>query len=113
MEQRYPGTAAEIERAVDGTTVMPSRTRHLGFGDLAAAWSVIDRLGVVGIVRATRRGIRLKQAARACRLTVLVPGVGGREARVGRRRARGGFDHYAVGPISRGGRGSPRLSPGG
>ena len=50
VEQRYLGTAAEIERAVDGTTVMPSRTRHLGFGDLAAAWSVIDRLGVVGIV---------------------------------------------------------------
>ena len=34
VEQRYQGTAAEIERAVDGTTVMPSRTRHLGFGDL-------------------------------------------------------------------------------
>ncbi len=50
VEQRYLGTAAEIERAVDGTTVMPSRTRHLGFGDLAAAWSVIDRLGVVSIV---------------------------------------------------------------
>ena len=50
VEQRYLGTAAEIERAVDGATVMPSRTRHLGFGDLAAAWSVIDRLKVIGVV---------------------------------------------------------------
>ena len=50
VEQRYLGTAAEIERAVDGATVMPSRTRHLGFGDLAAAWSMIDRLGVIGVV---------------------------------------------------------------
>src|SRR6201993_4605614 len=29
---------------------MRSRTRHLGFGDLAAAWSVIDRLKVIGVV---------------------------------------------------------------
>ncbi|MGH3522531.1 MAG: IS1634 family transposase [Mycobacterium sp.] len=50
VEQRYLGTAAEIERAVDGATAMPSRTRHLGFGDLAAAWSVIDRLKVIGVV---------------------------------------------------------------
>ncbi|HEY5840282.1 MAG TPA: IS1634 family transposase [Mycobacterium sp.] len=50
VEQKYLGTAAELEQAVDGATVMPSRTRHLGFGDLAAAWSVIDRLGVVDIV---------------------------------------------------------------
>ncbi|MGH3934278.1 MAG: hypothetical protein ACRDS1_04760 [Pseudonocardiaceae bacterium] len=34
VDQRYLGTAAEIEAAMDGTTQMPARTRPLAFGDL-------------------------------------------------------------------------------
>lgn len=30
--------------------VLPDRTRHLGFGDTAAAWGVFTRLGVAGII---------------------------------------------------------------
>ena len=29
---------------------MPDRTRHLGFGDVAAVWSMLARLGVAEIV---------------------------------------------------------------
>lgn len=50
ISQRYLGKAADIEAAMDGATVMPERTRHLGFGDLAAVWSILERLDVVGIV---------------------------------------------------------------
>jgi transposase len=47
VEQKYLGSAEDIDAAMSGATALPSRTRHLAFGDLAAAWSVIDRLGVV------------------------------------------------------------------
>ena len=47
VSQRYLGTADDIDAAMDGVTVLPDRTRHLAFGDLAAAWSVLERLGVV------------------------------------------------------------------
>jgi transposase len=50
VEQTYLGTAAEIAQAMAGATCMPTRSRHLAFGDLAAAWSVIEKLGVVEIV---------------------------------------------------------------
>jgi transposase len=50
VEQTYLGTAAEIAAAMAGTTRLPTRTKHLAFGDLAAAWSVIEKLGVVAIV---------------------------------------------------------------
>ena len=30
--------------------MVPERTRHLAFGDVAAAWSVIERLGVAAII---------------------------------------------------------------
>ncbi|MGH9069727.1 MAG: IS1634 family transposase [Acidimicrobiales bacterium] len=50
VSQRYLGKAADIEAAIAGATAMPDRTRHLGFGDLAAVWSVLQRLGVAAIV---------------------------------------------------------------
>jgi transposase len=50
VEQKYLGSAEEIEAAMAGATALPARTRHLSFGDLAAAWSVIERLGVVETV---------------------------------------------------------------
>ncbi len=49
VEQKYLGSAEDIEAAMAGATVLPSRTRHLGFGDLAATWGVIERLGVATI----------------------------------------------------------------
>ncbi len=48
--ERYLGKAADIDAAVTGSMSLPERTRHLAFGDLAAAWSVIERLGVAEIV---------------------------------------------------------------
>ena len=47
--ERYLGKAEDIEAAVAGQTALPERTRHLSFGDLAAAWSVIERLSVAEI----------------------------------------------------------------
>jgi transposase len=50
VAQRYLGKASDIDAAVSGATSLPDRTRHLAFGDLAAAWEVIRRLGVVEII---------------------------------------------------------------
>src|SRR5919198_4639153 len=50
VSQRYLGKAADIAAAIDGAATLPERTRHLGFGALAAAWQVLEQLDVVGIV---------------------------------------------------------------
>lgn len=50
VSERYLGKAADIEAAMAGATVEPERTRHLAFGDLAAAWGMIERLDVAGVV---------------------------------------------------------------
>jgi len=50
ISQRYLGKAADIEAAVSGAAVMPDRTRHLAFGDLAAVWAMLQRLDVAQIV---------------------------------------------------------------
>jgi len=50
VSQRYLGKAADIEAAVDGATVVPDRTRHLAFGDVAATWAMLERLRVADIV---------------------------------------------------------------
>jgi transposase len=52
VSERYLGTAAEIAAAVEGreAAVLPERTRHLAFGDVAAAWGMLDELGVAGII---------------------------------------------------------------
>ena len=52
VSQRYLGKASDIEAAMAGAQVLPERTRHLGFGDLAAALSVLRRLGVAQIIDA-------------------------------------------------------------
>src|ERR1039458_10689321 len=62
-------------------------------------------------VRATHRGTRLMQAARAWLVEALVSCAGGRGARGGRRRVRGGAGHR---PVIRGpqiGGGSRQISP--
>src|SRR5579875_1372484 len=55
VSERYLGKAADIEAAMDGAEMVPERTRHLAFGDLAAAWSILERLGVRSIID-ERRG---------------------------------------------------------
>ncbi|MET3807510.1 transposase [Nakamurella sp. UYEF19] len=52
VSERYLGSAADIEAALDRTAAgtMPDRTRHLRFGDVAAAWSMLTELDVAGII---------------------------------------------------------------
>ena len=52
VSERYLGTAAEIAAAVQGReeAALPERTRHLAFGDVAAAWGMLDELGVAAVI---------------------------------------------------------------
>ncbi len=54
VSERYLGTAADVEALLDAReeAVSPARTRHLGFGDVAAVWGFIDQLGVIDIIDA-------------------------------------------------------------
>ncbi|MGH3504385.1 MAG: IS1634 family transposase, partial [Nocardioidaceae bacterium] len=54
VSERYVGTAADIEALLDAreVAVLPDRSRHLAFGDLAAVWGILDELGVAGIIDA-------------------------------------------------------------
>jgi len=52
VSERYLGSAADIEAAMDGAQagMAPDRTRHLRFGDVAAAWSLLTDLDVAGVI---------------------------------------------------------------
>ncbi len=52
VSERYLGTAADIEALLDAreAAVLPERTRHLAFGDVAAAWGILQDLGVAAII---------------------------------------------------------------
>jgi transposase len=51
VSQQYLGSAAEIAEKLAGAQVAaPVRSQHKQFGDLAAVWSVIERIGVVEII---------------------------------------------------------------
>ncbi|MGH3097390.1 MAG: IS1634 family transposase [Streptosporangiales bacterium] len=51
VSQRYLGSAEEIAaRLSESGPGEPARSRHLAFGDLAAVWGVLDRLGYAEIV---------------------------------------------------------------
>jgi transposase len=51
VSQRYLGSAAEIAaRLAEKGSGEPDRTRHLAFGDVAAVWSFLVRLGVAEII---------------------------------------------------------------
>jgi len=52
VSERYLGSAADIEALLDAreAAARPERTRHLGFGDIAAGWGMLARLGVVEII---------------------------------------------------------------
>jgi transposase len=49
VSERYLGSAADIAALVEAreAAILPQRTRHLAFGDVAAGWGVLTRLGVV------------------------------------------------------------------
>jgi hypothetical protein len=52
VSERYLGSAADIEAAMDGARagMVPDRTRHLRFGDVAAVWSLLADLDVVAVI---------------------------------------------------------------
>ena len=52
VNEIYLGSAADIGKLHDEreAAVMPAQTRHLGFGDTAAVWGVLDRLDVIGVI---------------------------------------------------------------
>ncbi len=51
VSQEYLGSAEEIAERLSGTAPgEPDRSRHLAFGDLAAVWGTLDRLGVIEII---------------------------------------------------------------
>ena len=52
--ERSLGSGAEIEALLEsrGAAMLPRRTRHLGFGDVAAAWGMLGRLDVAGVIDA-------------------------------------------------------------
>lgn len=53
VSQQYLGSAAEVAAKLSGATPgAPVRSQHKGFGDLAAVWSVLERLDIAGIIDA-------------------------------------------------------------
>ncbi|HXZ71291.1 MAG TPA: IS1634 family transposase, partial [Streptosporangiaceae bacterium] len=52
VSERYLGTAADIAAAMEGreAAALPERTRHLAFGDVGAAWGMLEDLGVTAII---------------------------------------------------------------
>ena len=52
ISERYLGSAADIEALLDAreAAVLPERTRHLAFGEVAAAWGMLQELEVGGII---------------------------------------------------------------
>src|ERR1039457_5917913 len=52
ISDRYLGTGADIEALLDAreAAALPERTRHLAFGDVAAAWGMLADLGVAAII---------------------------------------------------------------
>src|SRR5664280_1524467 len=51
VAQEYLGSAQEVMDRLSGAGAgRPERTQHKGFGDLAAVWGILDRLGVAGAI---------------------------------------------------------------
>ena len=51
VSQQYLGSADEIaQRLSEGGPGEPDRSAHLAFGDVAAVWGMLDRLGVADII---------------------------------------------------------------
>lgn len=56
VSQRYLGSADDIAAAVAGDASAPEHSRHLAFGDVAAVWATLERLGVARIADETAGG---------------------------------------------------------
>jgi transposase len=53
VSQQYLGSAAEVmAKLSDAPGGVPVRSQHKSFGDLAAVWSVLERLDVAGVIDA-------------------------------------------------------------
>jgi transposase len=54
VSDRYLGTAADIEALLDAheAAMLPERTRHLAFGDVAAAWGILQGLDAAAVIDA-------------------------------------------------------------
>lgn len=52
VSERYLGSAKDIEKLLDAKEAVsvPGRSKHLGFGDSAAVWGILQRLDVAGII---------------------------------------------------------------
>ncbi len=52
VSERYLGSAADITALLDAreAAVMPERTRHLRFGEVAAVWGMLERLDVIATI---------------------------------------------------------------
>jgi transposase len=51
VSQQYLGSAEEVAARLSSTPAgCPARTQHKAFGDLAAVWSVLERLGVAAVI---------------------------------------------------------------
>jgi transposase len=52
VSERYLGSAEQIVAALDAQAAAssPQRTRHLAFGDVAAVWGMLDRIGLASLV---------------------------------------------------------------
>jgi transposase len=60
ISERYLGSAADIGALLDAreAAVLPGRTRHLAFGDIAAAWGMLEDLGVAAVIDEVTGGRR-------------------------------------------------------
>jgi transposase len=50
VSQQYLGSAEEVMAKLSGSVGEPVRSQHKRFGDLAAVWSVLDDLDVIGLI---------------------------------------------------------------
>src|SRR5438132_12345141 len=52
VSERYLGTAADIAAAMQAreSAMLPERTRHLAFGNVAAVWGLLSDLGVAAVI---------------------------------------------------------------
>ena len=52
VSERYLGTAADIAAAMQAreSAMLPGRTRHLAFGNVAAVWGLLSDLGVAAVI---------------------------------------------------------------
>ena len=61
VSQQYLGSAGEVMAKVTGAGAggVPVRSAHHRFGEVAAVWAVLERLGVAGIINDVVAGVDL------------------------------------------------------